>query len=365
MGFYDKTINDFLFIFGQMFFQKLLFLPFSVLFNLITTIRNKFYDWGLLRSCRFDGPVICIGNLKVGGTGKTPHVEFLSRMLVSHRNTAVLSRGYGRKTKGYLEVTSQSTAAISGDEPSQYKRKFKDQLKVFVCEDRCQGMRQIIEDYPDIDTVLLDDAFQHRRLKAGMYILLTEFESPFFKDSVLPSGWLRENRYGARRADVIIVTKCPESISVRTQKFYERRIRKYAGKKPVFFTRYSYSGFEPLYHEMKLPVPIDEDTNVLCFSGIANPKPFVANLKNQFGRVKTIKFADHYTYTKNDEFQILKKFEEFPPENKIIITTEKDAVKLKDAEILMGYPVFYAPIHVTFLSNEGEFRKLISDFINS
>lgn len=348
-----------------MFFQKLLFLPLSLLFNLITTIRNKFYDWGIFHSCKFDGPVICIGNLKVGGTGKTPHVEYLSRMLTYGRNTAVLSRGYGRKTKGYLEVTTETPATMSGDEPSQYKRKFKDQLKVFVCEDRCQGMRQIIEEYPDVDTVLLDDAFQHRRLKAGMYILLTEFESPFFNDSVLPSGWLRENRYGAGRADLIVVTKCPVNISARTRKFYERRIRKYSGKKPVFFTRYSYSGFEPLYNNGKHFISIDKDTNVLCFSGIANSKPFETNLKNQFGRVKTIKFADHYTYTKNDEVQILKKFEEFPPENKVIITTEKDAVKLKDAEILKGYPVFYAPIQVTFLSNEGEFRKLISDFINS
>jgi tetraacyldisaccharide 4'-kinase len=343
-------------------FKRLFLFPFSLLYYCITAVRNFLFDQKIWISRRFSTPVICVGNLKVGGTGKTPHVEYLIKLLSPYGNSAILSRGYGRKTKGFLEVTKSLEVDKAGDEPTQYRKKFSDNVRVFVCEDRCLGIDTIRASHSQTDVIVLDDAFQHRKVKAGLNILLTEYSKPFFEDYIMPSGWLRESRRGANRADIVIVTKCPEAITEEKQSVFQHKIQHYAGVKPIFYTTYNYSAIQPVFDDIP-EIEILPSCPVLALTGIANSKSFVSYLKSKFDQVISLNLKDHHQYKSDDKDRITKSLKVLNSDKAIILTTEKDAVKIRDLGILNKLPIFYIPIEVVFLDKEDEFRSLVQNFV--
>jgi len=345
--------------------RKFFLFPFSIVYNLVTGFRNFLYDKKFLKSVSFGFPVICIGNLKVGGTGKTPHVEYLTDFLSSEFSVGIVSRGYGRKTKGYIEAYRDTEASKIGDEPAQYRRKFSENVRVAVCEKRSIGIKKLKESHPQLKAIILDDAMQHRSVQAGLIIMLTEYKHPFFKDWILPGGLLRESRQGVRRADMVIVTKCQADITENQKSKISDQIRRYAQKNvPVFFTRYIYGAPTALYAPVS-PFDPSAPCHVLAVSGIANPQPFLSFLQESYTSVKSLRYSDHYDYTTKDEEKIMKEFQSLPENgNKLILTTEKDAVKFKDLHILKEVPVAYIPVKASFLEKENEFRQLVRDFLN-
>jgi tetraacyldisaccharide 4'-kinase len=339
-------------------FRRLL-IPFSWLYILITDIRNRLFDKGVLKGVQFDLPVIAIGNLRVGGEGKTPHIEYLIRLLHPQFKTAVLSRGYGRKTTGYREVTTQSTASECGDEPVQFKRKFEE-VTVVVDEQRALGIAHLLVDAEDTQVVLLDDAYQHRWVKAGKYILLTAYEHLYTRDAVLPAGNLREKASGAQRADVIIVTKCTPELTEQERSAITHELAPLPHQQ-VFFTCIQYVQPTALFQTRAFPNHV---TSVLLLTGIANPQPLVEYVKHHWGEVKHLAFPDHHTFTENNIQQVIKQWETMP-EGTVLLTTEKDAVRLLPFTQLHHLPVFYLPITIGFIDDENEFHKLIYDYVDA
>lgn len=342
---------------------RMLLFPFSLLYALIVWIRNKLFDKNILSTSKFNLPVIGIGNLSAGGTGKSPMVEFILRKFGHTTKLAVLSRGYKRKTSGYTLANEKSTALEIGDEPMLFHSKFP-HVAVAVGEERIVALPQLLHDRPDTEAVVLDDAFQHRYITPGLDILLTEFNNLFFNDWFLPTGDLRDLPSSYKRAHVIVVTKCHPEMSDTD------RIRVIEELKPlphqeVFFTTISYG--EP-YHlisgEKRLP---DTSTEVLLVSGIANPKPLKKYIAANSSTYNEILYNDHHVFSIDDWKDIRKRFEEMTAEKKIILTTEKDAVRLvKFGASLIDYPLYVIPIEVSFLF-EGElpFTQLITKFIAS
>lgn len=326
--------------------RKLLF-PFAILYWCVTTVRNYFYDWGWFPSYSFPIPVIVVGNLSVGGTGKTPMTEYLIRLLSQQYRLATLSRGYKRQTSGFILADASASAKTLGDEPFQIHRKFPG-VQVAVDADRKNGIAQLLAQDDKPQVILLDDAFQHRRVKAGLYILLTAFDDLFSDDWMLPMGNLREGRNGVRRADVIVVTKCPPDLSIERQNEIVERID---NRKPVFFTSIDYddrvfsdSANQPLAEISKQPKTI--------VAGIAKPQPFFDYLKND-GDV-LLEFADHHDFSASDLTEIQKKSQQ----NKII-TTEKDFVRLSGR--LPQQQLYYLPIRTKFIHSGPEFDQLVLD----
>lgn len=344
-------------------------LPFSWLYGLGTRLRNRLFDCGWLHSRRFSLPVICVGNLSAGGTGKTPHTEYIARLLLAEGyHAAVLSRGYGRRTKGFAEVRTDMDARESGDEPLQMKRNLP-QLTVAVCEDRCKGIDILLESHPETDVIILDDAFQHRYVKAGLNILLTDCSRPYFSDSLLPAGRLREQASGARRADVIVVTKTVgENPPFRE---YRERIRPLQGQ-DLFFSTFGYSRLTPLFAETDNSIRICgyRDTEVLVVTGIARPDPLWAYVKQQGGNVHQLVFGDHHKFTATDVERINRAFAALPPsEHRMAVTTEKDAARLRTQKGLLPElraAFFVQPVSVRFLPSAKEqekFNQIIKDYV--
>jgi tetraacyldisaccharide 4'-kinase len=310
---------------------KWLLWPFSVIYWCITSIRNILFDIGILKSKSFDVNVICIGNLSVGGTGKSPMIEYLIEHLKHKYQIAVLSRGYKRKTKGFHEVSAKSTAEEVGDEPLQFKRKFPQQI-VCVDANRRNGISTILAKYPKTEIVLLDDAFQHRKVKADYNILLTTFDRPYFSDFLLPMGRLRESRSGAKRADSVIVTKCPSTLTEHQKNNYKQQI-KLLNHQHLGFSNIKYS--ENLKNDSSDLFLSDFDDFILI-TGIANPKPLLDFLKNRQKTYQHHAYPDHYHFTEKD----VRRFNSF---SKPILTTEKDYVRLRDSGIKQLY---YLPITI-------------------
>jgi tetraacyldisaccharide 4'-kinase len=337
-------------------FRKLLY-PFSLLYGVITFIRNVCYDIGILSSWEIPVKSICIGNLSTGGTGKTPHVAYLAVYFSEYRKVAILSRGYGRKTKGFRLVTEHSLASEAGDEPLTYAQRFGKNVIIAVCESRKEGIQQLLKRDPEIDLILLDDAFQHRAIKAGFHILLTQFNRPFSKDLMLPAGNLREWRSGRNRADLMLVTKCPDMDAQTTQSWSKEL--KFDNKK-IYFSEISYG--DPIsFGRIR-----NSFQNVLLVTGIADPEPFKNHLSEQ-GEVTLIQYGDHHEFTQADIQKIHQKFDTFAPENSVILTTEKDYVRLKDRLNewkINEYPWYYLPITVR-LNNETEFLKPIRKYVDT
>ncbi|AXP79872.1 Tetraacyldisaccharide 4'-kinase [Mariniflexile rhizosphaerae] len=322
--------------------------PFVPVYYAITSLRNRLYDLGIKKSISYSFPVICVGNLSVGGTGKTPMIEYLIDLLKDDCKVATLSRGYKRRTKGFQLANEFSTAESIGDEPFQFYNKFKNDILVAVDADRAHGIKQLkqLDNAPKV--ILLDDAFQHRKVKAGLNILLTTYSNPYFSDYVLPTGNLREPRSGAKRADIIVVTKCPDNFSSEAQSDFLKKIAPEVYQQ-VFFSSINYSNDIISSASKK---SLDVVTNFTLVTGIANANPLVEFLNKKGLQFEHLNFKDHYEFTQQDILALEKK--------ELILTTEKDFMRLKQHETLKD-KLFYLPITVT-ISNAPILNKLIKDF---
>jgi tetraacyldisaccharide 4'-kinase len=340
---------------------RILLFPFSLVYGLIIWLRNRMYDKNILRSTGFNKPLICVGNLSAGGTGKSPMVEYLVRLLITKVPPAILSRGYKRRTKGYAMAGTGSTALEIGDEPMQFYLKFPG-IVVAVGEERLVAVPQILHDRPDTGVIILDDAFQHRAVKAGLNILLTDFSHLFTRDWFLPTGNLRDEPGSYKRADIIVVTKCRPDLSGDEQTKIVNEIGPQPGQQ-VFFTEIAYGN---MYHILtREPVSINESMEVLLVSGIANPAPLKKYLGENAATYYELLFSDHHIFSIDDWKEIVQRFHQISARHKIIVTTEKDAVRLiKYKEHLRDLPFYVIPIQSRFLFEDGpRFNNIITTFI--
>jgi tetraacyldisaccharide 4'-kinase len=336
------------------FLRKILF-PFAVLYGLITLFRNFLFDNNILKSTSFDVPIIAVGNLSVGGTGKTPQIEYLINLLSNNYDIATLSRGYKRESKGFILADSKSDAKKLGDEPYQFYKKFQN-IQVAVDADRTNGIKQLLKQEQKPTIILLDDAYQHRKVKAGFYILLTAYSDLFYDDFMLPTGNLREYRNGCNRANAIIVTKCPENLSQQNQNEIEVKINKYLKKHvPIFFTSIQYDN-EVFSNKDKLKIIDILNYRKVLLAGIAKPEPFFSHLKSKNDII--LKYSDHHNFTDDEIIKIKNK-----AQNNIIITTEKDFVRLNES--ILKNKLYYLPIKSNFLQKKETFNNLIINYIEN
>jgi tetraacyldisaccharide 4'-kinase len=343
-------------------FRYLLF-PLSLIYGGMVWLRNWLFDKNILKSASFNFPIICVGNIAVGGTGKTPMVEYLIRLLQNNYKTATLSRGYKRKTKGFAIANADTTALEIGDEPMQFHNKFPN-VAVAVGEERVVAIPQLLQAKPGTNVIILDDAFQHRPVKAGLNIVLTAYNNLFTRDIILPSGDLRDVKVSMKRADIIVVTKCKTGLSAEEKNAIIKEIKPLPYQ-TVFFTAITYT--KPYHLFNKNEAAINSGSSVLLVCGIANPNPLKVFLAEQVHSYDMLRYADHHIFNSDDLADIKKHFEKIQAANKIILTTEKDATRLiKFADELKDYPVYVLPIEHSFLFSEGEgFDKLVLEFIKS
>ncbi len=330
---------------------RILLFPFAIIYDFITSIRNFLFDKGILKSNTFNIPVIAVGNLSVGGTGKTPQIEYLIRLLSEKYKVATLSRGYKRKSKGFVLADSTSNAEILGDEPFQYFQKFP-QILVAVDANRTNGIQQLLAQKSPPEVILLDDAFQHRKVNAGFYILLTAYNDLYSDDFVLPTGNLRESRSGAGRAKIVIVTKCPETLSLDEKNKIKLKLNLNSGQR-LFFTSINYDS-EVFSKSGKILVNEIKKRDKILLAGIAKPKPFFNFLKNENDEILT--FPDHHHFS-NQEIDAIK----VKATNKLIITTEKDYVRIKDK--FPAEQLYFLPIQTSFIADESTFDETVLDFV--
>lgn len=341
-------------------------LPASWLYGLAVALRNRLFDWGVLKSQSFVVPVISVGNLTVGGTGKTPHVEYLIRLLQPVMQVAVLSRGYKRKTSGYLLAGSDTTQQDIGDEPYQMKRKYP-QTHVAVDADRCEGIERLTTDSETANTevVLLDDAFQHRYVKPGLSILLIDYNRLASYDALLPAGRLREPVSGMKRAQIIIVTKCPRRLLPLDYRVLEKAVRPYPFQS-IFYTRLEYGRLRGLYHDEERTLDSLREYQVLLVTGIARPDQIVSDLRPYQLRITPLAFADHHDFNASDEEQIENAFRRLP-NPRIIITTEKDATRMQQFTHLSDETraaTYALPVTIEFLQGQQKsFNEKIYSYV--
>ena len=343
--------------------------PLTFIYKAITGVRNKFFDWKILPSEEFDLPVISVGNLTVGGTGKTPHTEYLVHLLKDKHKVALLSRGYKRKTKGFVLGTASSTALDIGDEPYQIKTKFPD-IHVAVDADRRHGIHKLCEEEAskDVEVILLDDAFQHRYVTPGLNIVLMDYNRPIYEDAMMPMGMLREPMSSLDRAHIIIVTKCPKDI----KPIDFRVVTKHLDLRPyqrLYFTTFRYGDLRAFDtpSEKKTLSTISPNTHILLVTGIASATPLVERLREHTDYIIHMEYGDHHDFTKAELQDISKRFASINSDDKIIITTEKDAARLKsmrpDASITEN--LYVLPIEVEFLQEQQQsFNKYITDHVS-
>lgn len=341
---------------------RVLLLPFAILYGWIVSIRNGLYQKQYLKSVKFNVPMICVGNLSLGGTGKSPMVEHLLSLLEGQYKLATLSRGYKRKTKGYALAGTNTTALEIGDEPMQFHLKHP-QVAVAVCERRIEAIPQLIQDVPDVQAVILDDAFQHREIIAGFNILLTDYNNLYCDDIFFPTGDLRDERKSAKRADIIVVTKCPSHLSEEEraeiiEKLYPEQ------HQSVFFTCIAYETPYHIYNTAEQWVLTLRD-EALLVCGIANPLPLKEYLHEHTHTYYQISYSDHHIFSIEDLNEIKEKFDQITSKSKLILTTEKDAVRLvKYTEELQDLPLYVLPIKPHFLfEGEAAFNKLVTGYL--
>jgi tetraacyldisaccharide 4'-kinase len=336
-------------------FLRLLLFPFAILYGAAVRIRHFLYDSGVLKSVQPKTKTICVGNLSVGGTGKSPMIEFLVNQFAEKYSMATLSRGYGRASKGFLKVDEVNPKKF-GDEPAAFKQKFS-HLPVYVCEDRVNGVAEIESEFlPNV--ILLDDAFQHRALKPHFNIVITDFNKPFYTDFYLPTGNLRDSKLALKRADVLVFSKCPAWLDEVSKEEIQKIVLRYSGRKiPVFFAQLAYA----LPYQIKsLQVEPKYPESALCLTGIANPKPLVEFLSDRVNQLQVLSFKDHHEFTQSDVAKIEKHLS-FLSGEPSIITTEKDAVRLNKVLHFFKTPVqiLVQPIKVDFGDDEPRFLALI------
>lgn len=342
-------------------------LPLSWIYGSGVWLRNRLFDWKFLKSRTFPLPIISIGNITVGGTGKTPHTEYLIDLLKSKYRIAVLSRGYKRATKGFIIAGPDSNASQIGDEPQQIKEKFKD-ITVVVDEDRCEGIDRLLSMEKRPDVILLDDAFQHRYVKPGLSILLTSYDRPFTNDCLMPAGRLREHKSGMERADIIIVTKCPNGMTPIEFRIKHNELTPYPYQK-VFFTRFRYGNLEKMSDRSikKSLNSIKASDKIILVTGIANPQPMVDEISKYSDNIKLLGFPDHHNFSSEDIIRIIETFNNCSSQDKYLITTEKDAARLALSEKELGNlkeHIYILPIKVEFISdNKYNFNQIIEDYV--
>jgi len=336
---------------------RVLLIPFSWIYWITVAIRNWLFTIGLKKSIEIPKKSICVGNLSVGGTGKTPHVDLLVEHFIKQGiKTSTLSRGYGRSTKGLREVFKSDIADYTGDEPLFYKCKYDEKINVVVAEKRLEGVHFISTKYPKNQLIILDDAFQHRTVKAGLNIIITEYNHRFTKDFILPVGNLRESKYGVKRVDIIIVSKSPE---LSTSELSRIKSEFDFDPKKIFFSSITYEQLKPFNDIQKGVIK-----NVLLVTGIGNPTPLIQHLEKDYS-VTHLKFKDHHLFTQHDIKNIHEKFDTFVSDNKIIVTTEKDYMRLRNLKWLNGDNDnwYYQPIK-TEINERQKFNILIDNYVN-
>jgi tetraacyldisaccharide 4'-kinase len=342
-------------------FLRWLLIPFSLIYGLVVGIRNWCYNRGIFKSTGFDMPVIVVGNLDVGGAGKSPMTEYLIRLLKGNYNIATLSRGYGRATKDFLMATAESKASDIGDEPAQFKHKFPD-VDIAVCEKRVDGVEQLKDNH---DIIVLDDAYQHRALEPGFSILLFDYSRVNEPHFLLPAGNLRESFAGRKRADVIIISKCPASLTDLEQGRVIKRIKPYPHQS-LFFTTINYLSVRAM-DGTTITNTIDNQTTVFLLTGIANPKPLLAHLKKQTQLVVHHNYPDHHRFSLKNISKLADEFSACTSQKKVIITTEKDAQRLGEQDLLpmvKKLPVLVLPIGISFLNNgQQQFDELVQTYV--
>jgi len=341
--------------------------PLSWIYGCGVKLRNFLFDIGVLKSRAFDVPVISVGNITVGGTGKTPHVEYLVRLLQQHLRVAVLSRGYKRKTSGFLLATDTTTARDIGDEPFQMKQKFKG-LTVAVCKQRVKGIERLVEQDHGLDVVLLDDAFQHRYVKPGVNILLVDYHRLIIYDKLLPAGRLREPLSGKNRADIVIVTKCPRELKPMEFRVITKAMDLFPYQR-LFFTTLAYDPMRPLYDKERGARPLaqlQQNEHVLLLTGIASPRQLIDDLSPFTSHLVPLTFPDHHAFTKKDIRRINDAFAAMPAP-KCIVTTEKDAARLPTADKLSPEArngIYVLPMKIEFmLEQEDMFNEQILGYV--
>lgn len=350
---------------------RLLLLPFSLVFRVITTFRNIAFDLKWLKSVRFDIPVIGVGNITVGGTGKTPHVEYLIELLAPHNKLAVLSRGYKRKTRGFVEATSLSEVHEIGDEPAQIHAKFPNCI-VAVDEKRVRGAHILVDKHPDLKLILLDDAFQHRAIHTGLSIVLVDFGRPIFKDFLLPAGNLRESAAGIKRAQLVLVTKVPDNTPAVIKQSWKRKLR-LKDSQHLFFSGFTYASPQKVFGSGTGVLDISEigqnKKPVILITGIANPRPLLEFLTNSGIRFTHISFPDHHAFHDSDIEKISKQFMAVAVEHPILLTTEKDAIRIRSLETIpqiIKDNLYKIPVKVKILFDEKpHFDDIITRYIDN
>lgn len=350
--------------------SMLLLYPISKIYGVVMAVRNKMFDYGILKQQEFDIPIVVVGNIAMGGTGKTPHVEYIVESLLGKYNIGVLSRGYRRATKGFVLASPQSRPEDIGDESYQIYRKFGPDITVAVCEKRADGIRQMREINPALNMIILDDAFQHRYVKPSVSVILTEYNRPVFNDKILPYGRLRESARALNRADMVVVTKCPIDMKPMHYRLFEENLKLFPFQK-LYFSRYNYGHLVPIFPDEATDIPtldsLRPDNSVLVITGVANPKPFVRFLRRNKAKVKLKRFTDHHNFTASDMEEIARLFDELPSANKFIVTTEKDAVRILNNPYFphrLKKSIFYVPIKVEFIDRgDAEFTAGIEKTI--
>ncbi len=333
-----------------MYWWQYILFPFALLFDLITKFRNFLFDRKIKKSTKFEANIVLIGNLAIGGTGKTPMVDFLIRYFHENgKKVATMSRGYGRKTYGFRLAGSMENADTLGDEPYMYHAKYRGAVAVAVGGDRDLAIAELLARKPETEVILMDDGFQNRGVKPSLSIVLSTYDNLFTKDFVLPSGRLRESRRGASRADIVIVTKCPEYLNDADMASTRMKINVYTDAQ-IFFMTTIYEPLLPIF-DNNLPL----NNKVVAISGMANPEPFEKHLRSQYSVKLAHNYRDHYRYSLQDVKDIASELKE----GISMICTEKDKVKLQVFEILMGHSCYYQPISMRFLRDEALFFELL------
>lgn len=345
--------------------MRFLLYPIAWIYGLVVSVRNHLFDTNVLKRKSYNIPILSVGNITMCGTGKTPHTEYLIRLLKNSCKTAVLSRGYKRLTKGYVLATEKSEMTDIGDEPYQMHKKFPD-VTVAVCEKRCDGVERLMEE-ERVEAVILDDAYQHRYIEPGLSILLVDFNRPIARDHLLPVGMLREPMSAKKRADIIIVTKCPHDISPLDIRVCTNDIRILAFQK-LFFSTMDYSPLEPLFQKEQPKIPLFDlkKMNVLLVTAIGSPENIIKDLEPYGAKFKELHYRDHHQFTEKEVYEINETFS-FMPSPKILITTEKDATrlqKLNGFSLELKKSAYTLPIQVRILlDQEDEFNKIILDYV--
>ena len=342
------------------------FAPFAAVYGMIVAIRHKLFDWKILRSEEFGIPVVCVGNLTVGGTGKTPVTEMLVGYLRHDYRVAVLSRGYGRRTRGFGVVEVNSPVRAVGDEPKQIKLRYPD-VTVAVCEKRTEGIHRIRERFPEVNLIILDDGFQHRYVEPWVNILLMDYNNPIYRDKMLPWGRLRDSVSQLYRAHFVVVTKCPASLNPLDMRIVNKSLNLYPYQS-LFFTQMEAEAARPLFPDVAVSPVLESGAPVVAMSGIASPETFVHSLEERYHVVSKLSFGDHHTYRIKD-LRTMARALDAAPEGTVIVMTEKDAVKLTNRRRIpesIQRRLYVQPIKVRFVQEaEEEFLRKLNCYVKS